>query len=415
MEYGLIGERLKHSYSKIIHEMLCDYTYDLHPIPLQEVEPFMRQKQWKAINVTIPYKQTVMPYLDSIDDHALAIGAVNTVVNKNGRLEGHNTDFAGFLYMVKAHGVSLKNKRVLVLGSGGTHKPVTAVCRSEGAAEIITVSRNPKEGEISYEQCRSRSDIDIIVNTTPVGMYPNNGNCMIEMSWFPRCEAVFDAIYNPFRTELLLRAEDAGVLAVDGFEMLVAQAVYAAEFFLGRPIPHTEIERVYKTLKGQLSNLILIGMPSCGKSAMGNACAKLLNKPFVDLDAEAEAAAGMSISELFETQGEQAFRALETELCKKFGAENGKVISTGGGVVKNPENIRALRQNGVIIYLDRPLQQLAVGGGRPLSTSVEALREMEQQRRPLYEKAAHATVKNQGSFEQVVEQIKEAFYEVSGH
>ena len=414
MEYGLIGERLKHSYSKIIHEMLCDYTYDLHPLAPQEVEGFMLGKQWKAINVTIPYKQTVMPYLDTIDQQAQEIGAVNTVVNKNGRLEGHNTDFGGFLYMVKAHHVSLKGKRVLILGTGGTHKPVTAVCKAEGAAEIITVSRNPKGEEISYQQAAKRQDIQIIVKTTPVGMYPNNGQCLVEMEWFPHCEAVFDAIYNPFRTELLLRAEKAGILAVDGFEMLVAQAVYAAEYFLDKPIPHEEIGRIYRTLKGQLMNLVLIGMPSCGKSAMGKACARLLNKPFIDLDVEAEKQAGMSIPELFQQQGEQAFRQIESKLCKKFGAKNGMVLSTGGGVVKNPENIAALRQNAVVIFIDRPLEQLAVGGDRPLSTSMEALAEMEQQRRPLYEAAAHCTIKNQGDFDNVVQQIKEAFDEISG-
>lgn len=414
MKYGLIGEKLKHSYSKIIHEMLGEYQYDLCPLTPRQVEQFMTQKQWNAINVTIPYKQTVMPFLDSIDDHAKAIGAVNTIVNKNGRLEGHNTDFGGFLYLVKAHGVSLKGKHMLVLGSGGTHKPVTAVCKAEGAASILTVSRHPKEGEISYEDCKNHPEIEIIVNTTPVGMYPQNGNCMVEMQWFPQCQAVFDAIYNPFRTELLLRAEEAGILAVNGFEMLVAQAIYAAEFFMNRSIPHTEIERICQTLKQQISNLVLIGMPSCGKSAMGRACSRLLGKKFVDLDAEAEKVAGMSIAKLFEKQGEQAFRELETQLCKKFGAGNGMVISTGGGVVKNADNLRALRQNGVIVFVDRPVDQLTVGNGRPLSTSKEALCQMEQQRRPLYESAADKIVKNHGDFDAVVAQIKEAFYEVSG-
>ncbi len=414
MQYGLIGEKLKHSYSKIIHEMLREYQYDLCPLAPHEVEPFMTQKQWKAINVTIPYKQTVMPFLDTIDDHAKAIGAVNTVVNNNGILEGHNTDFGGFLYLVRAHGVSLRNKNVMILGSGGTHKPVTAVCKAEGAASILTVSRHPKEGEISYEEAATHKEIHIIVNTTPVGMYPNNGSCLIDMEWFPQCEAVFDAIYNPFRTELLLRGEQAGILAVNGFEMLVAQAVYAAEFFRSHPIPHSEIQRIHKALKGQLSNLVLIGMPSCGKTAMGKACASRMGKRFVDLDAEAEKIAGMPISQMFEQQGEAAFRELETQLCRRFGAENGMVISTGGGVVKNPENIRALRQNGGIVFLDRSVDRLSVGGGRPLSTSREALRQMEQQRRPLYEKSADKIVQNQGSFDRVVAEIQEAFYEISG-
>lgn len=415
MEYGLIGERLGHSYSKIIHEMLCDYTYDLCPLAPDQVEDFMRRHDWKAINVTIPYKRTVMPYLDSIDEQAAAIGAVNTVVNKNGRLEGHNTDFGGFLYMVKAHGVSLAGKNVLVLGTGGTHKPVIAVCRAEGAARVLSVSRRPGPDVITYEECQKHPEIDIIVNTTPVGMYPGNGQCLIEMDWFPRCQAVFDAIYNPFATELLLRARDAGVLAVNGFEMLVAQAVYAAGWFLDKTIPESEIQRVHSQLVGQLSNLTLIGMPSSGKTSLGKALSGRLGKTFVDLDAEVVKLAGMPIPEIFAQQGEEGFRLLESQVCRKFGAQNSQVLSTGGGVVKNAANIRALRQNGPVIFIDRPLDELEVGGGRPLSTSRQALEEMEATRRPLYEAAADCIVQNRGPFDRVARAIEEAFYETACH
>lgn len=416
MQYGLIGGRLGHSYSKIIHELLCDYTYDLRPLPTeQEARAFMRAREFDAINVTIPYKQLVMDYCDEIDEKARAIHAVNTIVRRDGRLYGYNTDYPGFCYLLDRHGVELRGKTVLILGTGGTHHTTLAVARDRGAAQIITVSRRPDRGlgQISYEEAAG-VDAQVVINTSPAGMYPEVGVCNLDISRMARLEAVLDAIYNPFRTELLLRAEERGVPAFNGFEMLVAQAVYAAEHFLGRPFAdcRAEIARVHGQLSEQLSNIVLIGMPSCGKTTVGRALAARLGKRFVDLDAEIEAAAGRPIPAIFEREGEAGFRRRETEQAARFGKENGLVVSCGGGVVKTPGNVRLLRQNGVILFLDRPVERLAVGGNRPLSTSTEALRVMEAQRRPLYEAAADRVIPNHTTLEAAIQAAAEAFHEI---
>lgn len=416
MQYGLIGGRLGHSYSKIIHELLCDYTYDLCPLPTEkEAHAFLQARQFAAINVTIPYKQLVMDYCDEIDEKARAIHAVNTIVNRGGRLYGYNTDYPGFCYLLDRHGVELAGRTVLILGTGGTHHTTLAVARDRGAAQILTVSRRPDRslGQITYEEAAG-VDAQVVINTSPAGMYPDVGVCNLDISRMTHLEAVLDAIYNPFRTELLLRAEERGVPAFNGFEMLVAQAVYAAEHFLGRPFADcgAEIARVHGRLAEQLANIALIGMPSCGKTTIGQALAARLGKRFVDLDAEIEAAAGMPIPAIFEREGEEGFRRRETEQTARFGKENGQVISCGGGVVKTPGNIRLLRQNGVVLFIDRPVGQLAVGGNRPLSTSAEALRAMELQRRPLYEAAADCVVPNCTTLEAAVRAAAEGFYEI---
>ena len=284
--YGLIGGKLGHSYSKIIHEQIADYTYDLLPLPTEaEARVFMEKRAFTAINVTIPYKQLVIPYCDVVDPKAKAIGAVNTIVNRDGRLYGYNTDYAGFSYLAKAHGVDFADKTVLILGTGGTHSTVAAVCR---------------DGALLYSEAMHRRDVQIIINTTPCGMYPNVGQCLIDPKAFPRLEAVLDVVYNPFRTELLLRAEDCGVTAAGGFEMLVAQAVFAAEHFTGSTLDtDTLIPTISRRLRHQLANVSLIGMPGCGKSTVGAALAKRLDKRFVDLDAEIERRTGHNIPDIF--------------------------------------------------------------------------------------------------------------------
>ena len=283
--YGLIGGKLGHSYSKIIHEQIADYTYDLLPLPTEaEARAFMKKRAFAAINVTIPYKQLVIPYCDEVDPKAKAIGAVNTIVNRDGKLYGYNTDYAGFAYLAKAHGVDFADKTVLILGTGGTHSTVTAVCRDGGAKEILTASRTGKGGALLYSEAMHRRDVQIIVNTTPCGMFPNVGQCLIDPKAFPALEAVLDVVYNPFRTELLLRAEDCGVTAAGGFEMLVAQAVFAAEHFTGRQLDTAAlIPAVSRRLRHELANVSIIGMPGCGKSTVGAALAKRLGKRFVDL------------------------------------------------------------------------------------------------------------------------------------
>lgn len=420
MEYGLIGSKLGHSYSKIIHEMLCGYRYDLCPLPTEEeARAFLTRRAFRAINVTIPYKRLVMESCSYIDPRAKAIGAVNTVVNRNGLLYGYNTDYLGFAYLADAHGVEFAGRTVLILGTGGTHNTTRAVAKDKGAAKVLTVSRHPdpEKGELSYEEA-VHSGADIVINTTPAGMYPNVGVCNLDVAAMPGLEAVLDVVYNPDKTELILRAEEAGVpVAVGGLEMLVAQAVYAAEYFLDRKFDDApaEIRAITAQLRKEQLNVALIGMPSCGKTTIGRALADRLGKRFVDLDEEIVRAAGRSIPDLFAAEGEDGFRAREAEQTARFAREGRQVLSCGGGVVKRPENLRALRQNGVVLFIDRPLDALTVGGGRPLSTSAEALKTMEAQRRPLYLAAADAVIPNETTVADAVATALEALDAIFVH
>ena len=421
MEYGLIGSRLGHSYSKLIHEMLCGYHYDLCALPTEdEARAFLEKRAFKAINVTIPYKRLVMEYCSYIAPQAKAIGAVNTVVNKNGLLYGYNTDAMGFTYLCDTHGVDFSGKTVLVLGTGGTHSTVSAVVRDKGAARVLTVSRHPDaaKGELSYAEA-SASGAQIVVNTSPAGMYPDVGVCNLDIAAMHGLEAVVDVVYNPNKTELMLRAEEAGVpIVINGLEMLVAQAVYAAEYFLGRPFEDAgaEITRVVAELRRDTLNIVLIGMPSSGKSTIGRALAAKLGRTFVDIDEEiVRTANGTSIPDIFAAEGEDGFRRRETAETARFAKENHQVLACGGGVVKRPENIRALRSNGVILYIDRPVQELAVGGNRPLSSSAEALRIMAAERGPLYRAAADRIIANTGSPADATAAVLEALDEIFSH
>lgn len=416
MEYGLIGAKLGHSYSKIIHEAVCGYSYELHPLPTEEeAHAFMQAKSFKAINVTIPYKKLVIPYCDEVEPRAAAIGAVNTVVNRDGKLYGYNTDYTGFAYLARCHGVKFAGAVVLVLGTGGTHNTVTAVCQDAGAKQVLTASRTGKDGALTYEEAQQHPEINIIINTTPAGMYPNVGVCNLDVAAMPDLEAVVDVVYNPDKTELILRAEEAGVpVAVGGLEMLVAQAVYAAEYFLDRKFEDApvEIRRITAALRRDMLNIALIGMPSSGKTTLGRMLAKSLGRTFVDLDEEIVKTDGRSIPDIFAAEGEDGFRTKETAETQRFGKEGRQLISCGGGIVKKPENLRALHQNGVILFIDRPVDALAVGGGRPLSSSMDALRQMEAQRRPLYLAAADAVIPNNGTLDDALHAAMEALDEI---
>ncbi|MEG1270208.1 MAG: shikimate kinase [Ruthenibacterium sp.] len=414
MEYGLIGAKLKHSFSKEIHEKLTDYTYDLCPLAsTADVAAFLCEKQFKAVNVTIPYKEFVLPFCDIIDDRAKEICAVNTVVNRGGTLYGYNTDFAGFLYLVQANQISLADKTVLILGTGGTQKTVEAAAKSAGAKQILRASRTKTAATLTYEQAAARRDVQIVVNTSPVGMYPQNGACLLDLSGFPLLEAVLDAVYNPLETRLLWQARQRGVKAANGLLMLVAQAKFAAEYFLNTSFPDSEISRIAAEIRIQRANLVLIGMPGSGKSVLGKRCAALLCKEWVDLDDAVEARANSTIAALFASQGEDAFRALEHAVCAEVSKETGLVISTGGGIVKNDDNVRLLRQNGSIIFIDRAPETLATGGARPLSQNADAVQKLYAQRLPLYRAAADSTVENSGSLSAVSAKIKEAFHEIA--
>ncbi|MFR1528170.1 shikimate kinase [Anaerotignum sp.] len=410
MRYGLIGEKLGHSFSKIIHEKLADYTYDLIPLSLEELDVFMREKEFSAINVTIPYKETVIPYLDEVDPKAAKMGAVNTVVQRNRKLFGYNTDYFGFRYMLEHNHIQIAGKKVLVLGRGGASKAVIAVLEDMGAAEIHTIYYKIAEDSISYETCYAlHTDAQVIVNTTPVGMYPNSGHTPIDLTPFTKLEAVADVVYNPLRTRLVLDAEEKGCQAIGGLEMLVGQAKYAVEIFLDQSLPEDSIDVVYKDLMAERRNLVLIGMSGCGKSTLGKLAAEKLGKTFVDTDAEIIKRIGMSIADYFAAYGEDSFRKVESEVVQEISTQNNLVISTGGGVIKNPENIRWLKGNGTVIWIQRDPELLESGNGRPLVPDQEAVRRLYKERLPLYTAAAETIIENDGNEEEALQKILTAF------
>lgn len=413
MQYGLIGEKLGHSFSKVIHEKLADYTYDLHPLPKQELASFLEKKEFRAINVTIPYKIDVMPYLYEIDPRAKAVGSVNTIVNREGNLYGYNTDFGGFLYLLQHNNIDVKNKKVIVLGKGGASKAIIAVLNYLQAKQIITVYYKQSNDAITYEQCQKlHSDADVIINTTPVGMYPHLEGCPIDLEHYTNCHAVVDIIYNPIKTKLVLEAQKRNIIAVGGLEMLIAQAKYAVEIFLNTSIPEYKIDDIYKEMLFEKKNVVLIGMPSSGKTTIGAELAKLLHKDFVDIDAEIISKIGMPISDYFEKYGENAFREIETEVTKEFAGKNNIVISTGGGCIKKSENMLYLSMNGVILLIQRDLQKLVVGEGRPLSSSVHAIEKMYQERFPLYIRYSQKSIENNTTTEYAVKQAYHAYMEL---
>lgn len=406
MQYGLIGEKLGHSFSKEIHEHLADYEYELCPLTREEFPAFMEKKDFRAINVTIPYKEAVIPYLDYLDERAEAIGAVNTIVNRDGKLYGYNTDFDGFAYMLSRHGIDLKDKSVLILGAGGTAKTVTAVAKHQGAAEIILSDLNAREGVISFEQAQEQAQAEVIVNATPNGMYPNNDDePLVDISRFPKLTAVVDVVYNPIKTNLILGAEIMKLPCCGGLEMLVAQAKFAAECFTGEPIPDREIDSIFVGILLQKRNVALIGMPGSGKTTIAKMLAERLHMKPVDCDEAIEERAGKTIKEIFDEHGETAFRILEAEVIEDLGKEGGQVIATGGGAILKEENVRALRQNSVVIFLDRPTDKLPITDDRPLAPDVAALFKLYADRYRKYVAVADIKVKNSGTAEEAVNAI----------
>ena len=401
MEYGLLGERLGHSFSPQIHRDLAGYDYQLLPTPPEAVEDLFARRAFQGLNVTIPYKRTVMPLCDEIDPRAAAIGAVNTVVNRNGRLTGYNTDIDGFLYMARRAGVDMAGKKVVILGSGGTSRTARAAAGELGAREIVTVSRH---GEDNYQNLSRHADAQVLVNTTPVGMYPNWGQSPVSLESFPALEGVLDVVYNPLRTALLLQAEERGLPCSCGLPMLVAQAKRAAELFTGQNIDDSRAEAVLHGLREQLTSIVLIGMPGCGKTTVGRALAGKLGRTFVDLDEEIVRRAGMSIPEIFAREGEAGFRERESALVREFGERTGLVVSTGGGVVTRRENYIPLKQNGLLLHLRRDPAALPTDG-RPLSQAT-APEELWRRRAPLYAAFADGEIDNNGTLARTLEQIE---------
>ena len=402
MEYGLLGEKLGHSFSPQIHEALAGYRYQLLPTPPEAVEELFRRRDFKGLNVTIPYKQTVIPLCGEVDPAAQAIGAVNTVVNRDGKLFGYNTDMDGLIYLARRAGVAMEGKKVVILGSGGTSRTAQAAALAMGAAETAVISRR---GEDNYENLSRHVDAQVIINTTPVGMFPNCGVSPVDLDAFPRLEGVLDVVYNPLRTALLMEAEARRLPCSCGLPMLVAQAKRAAELFTGAAIPDIRLEQVIASLTAQVRNVVLIGMPGCGKSTVGRLLAQRLGKEFLDLDQLIEEKAGKSIPEIFAQEGEAHFRPLESQAAKEAGARTGCVLSTGGGIAVRDENYLPLHQNGVIVHLKRDLDLLPKDG-RPVSQRT-SLHTLWAQRKPLYLSFADLTVENNRPVEETVNEIEE--------
>lgn len=385
MEYGCIGEKLGHSFSKIIHEALFPYKYDLCELSFDEVAPFMEEKAFRAINVTIPYKETVIPFLDYIDPKAQKIGAVNTVVNRDGKLYGYNTDFFGMRELFRKNGISLSGRKVLVLGTGGTSKTAREVARDGGASEIITVSRRKSAGTVTYDEAVSlHNDAEIIINTTPVGMFPKIGESAIALTPFSSLCGVVDAVYNPLRSALVTEAKKRGIPAVGGLYMLISQAVFAAEQFINATVDEREVEKLFHSLTKDKENIVLTGMPGCGKSTVGREIARALSMDFVDTDDEIVKDAGMSIPEIFAREGEKAFRDRETAAIKRVSALQHTVIATGGGAVLREENVDLLKENGRIYFIDRPFEFLVTSSDRPLSSDRKMLKKRLDERYDIY-------------------------------
>lgn len=400
--YGLLGRKLSHSLSPQIHAHFGSYTYGLFCREPDELDEFFADRSLKAYNVTIPYKVEAYKRCDVLSDTAKKIGSVNTVVRlANGTLYGDNTDYFGFEYMSESCGADYRGKKVLILGSGGASLTVQAVATDHGAGEIVVVSRS---GEDNYDNIHKHYDSDIIVNTTPVGMYPNNGERLIEPEKFTKAECVLDLIYNPCKTRLLLDAEELGIPNANGLTMLVAQALRSAEQFIGEKLGDDVIERVYNAVLNEQKNIVLIGMPGCGKSTVGRILSQKLGRNFIDTDAEIVKADGRTIPEIFTCDGEPFFRLVETEVCQAVGKELSSVIATGGGAVIRKENRDVLRQNGTVIYLKKDISQLSVDG-RPLSKSSESVRKLYEERKDIYEAFADFIVEVSSDAEVTAERV----------
>ena len=401
MQCGLLGRKLGHSYSPQIHSHLASYEYTLFEKEPEELEAFLKNGSFTGLNVTIPYKKDVIPFLTELTPTAKRLGAVNTIVRRSdGSLIGHNTDYFGFCSMVLRSGLAVAGKKVLVLGSGGASNTAVAVLEELGA-QVVVISRS---GENNYDNLHRHADAAVIVNTTPVGMYPKTGVSPIDLGVFPRLEGVLDVVYNPARTQLLLDAESRGLIAMNGLWMLVAQAKESAEWFAGVQIPDDKIAKIHGLLRAQMENIILVGMPGCGKTTVGRALANMQGKRFVDADAVLEERVGRMITDIIPQDGEEAFRQMETDTLAELGKQSGLVIATGGGCVTRERNYPLLHQNGTILWLTRDLNKLPTHG-RPLSQAGK-LQQMYAVREPMYRRFADAVVSNDGTVEDTMAQIR---------
>ncbi len=410
MQYGLIGGRLTHSYSKEIHEAIADYNYELKELAKDELAGFFAFKDFKAVNVTIPYKQDVIPYLDCVSDSAKEIGAVNTIVNKDGRLYGYNTDYAGMIALAEKAGIDFGGAKVLILGTGGTSKTASSAARSMGAKEVIKVSRHadPAKGTVSYGDAQTlHSDADIIINTTPLGMYPDVDSKAIDLGPFCKLRGLLDAVYNPLRSQLVLDAQEKGIPAAGGLYMLAAQAVYACEKFLDRKLGREYIDKAYSRVLSEKQNIVLCGMPSCGKSTIGKMLAEKTGREFTDTDEIIVSKIKVPIAAYFTVYGEESFRNIESETIKELSLMNGLVIATGGGAVLRKENVRDLKLNGKLVFIDRNLGLLTATCDRPLALDRAALTRLYSERYDIYNSCCDVRIENNDSISEVIRKIQE--------
>lgn len=400
MKCGLLGHPLGHSYSPLIHSYLGSYNYELFDTAPEHLENFLNDVDFTGINVTLPYKKSALPYCKELSDTAQKLGSVNTIIRQsNGSLIGHNTDYFGFQYLLSKSDIAIGDRKVLVLGSGGASNTVCCVLRELGA-NVIVISRS---GENHYGNLHIHADASLIVNTTPVGMYPNTLISPLDLGMFPNLEGVIDVVYNPARTKILLDAERRGLYTTNGLIMLVAQAKESAEWFTGTEITIQVIDKIHSHLKYCMENTILIGMPGCGKTTIGTILAQRMNKRFVDLDDVIARKTNLSVPQFIQQFGESAFRKLESQVIVQYGKESGLVIATGGGCVTREENYLPLHQNGSMYWIQRNLQLLPTSG-RPLSQA-NNLDEMYKMRKPMYERFADVTIDNIGNIESAVEEI----------
>ena len=399
-KYGLLGRKLGHSYSVQLHNLLAGYEYRLYEVKPEDIGTFLKTTELSGMNVTIPYKKSVMEYCTEISETARKMGCCNTLVKHEDGWHGDNTDYYGFCALVRKSGIGISGRKVLVLGSGGASNTVCRAVEDMGAKELVVISRN---GENNYDNLSKHADADIIVNATPVGMYPGNGQSPLELKQFAKLEGVLDVIYNPARTALLLQAEELGIKHADGLYMLAAQAKRAAEIFTGRCIPDSENDRIHDTVRAEMNNIILIGMPGCGKSIVGRRIAEKLGRRFIDADQAIVESAGCSIPEIFKRDGEAAFRKIETKVLAELGKLSGTVMATGGGCITRSENYPLLHQNGIIVWIQRDISKLP-SNGRPVSQA-NPIEKLYNERRDKYAAFADVTVDNNGSLEDTVNAV----------
>ena len=411
MEYGLLGEKLTHSFSPEIHALIGDYDYKLVELSEDKVEGFLKERNFKAINVTIPYKQTVIPYLDEISESARKIGAVNTIVNRDGRLYGYNTDFDGLKALIESLIPDLVGLKVLVLGSGGTSRTACAVAKAMGAESILTVGRTKSENVISYDDAKTlHSDADLIINTTPCGMYPNIHTSAVDLDAFENLKAVADVVYNPLRTELVIKALEKGIPAKGGLYMLTMQGIKAAEYFFDKEIESCKAEEIFNTIIKRRENIVLTGMPSSGKTTVGNILSKETGRPFYDTDALIVKNAGCEISNIFAENGEEYFRDMESKvIAHEVAPLTGAIIATGGGAILRKENVRNLKKNGKVIFIDRDLKLLTPTADRPTASDYEAMKKRFEQRYDIYTSTADVKVNGSLLAEEVAKNVKKEF------